>query len=147
MMSHDDITELVSRLRAIATETMKVLLTIVCCLLLVSQALGWMVPKCHHPLGIAVESSASFLPKTAAAILTTAATPLIALAEESDMEFEDLPPPYIPVIFGVGLLVGVGLLTGSLGNLLDEEASLGLQSGAKAKKEQERARSSYFKNK
>ena len=63
------------------------------------------------------------------------------------MEYAELPPPYVPVAFGLLLLVGVGALTGSLGNVLDEEASLGLQSGARAKKEQERARSSYFKNK
>jgi hypothetical protein len=41
----------------------------------------------------------------------------------------------------------VALLTGSLGNVMDEEASLGMQSGARAKKEIERSRSSYFKKK
>jgi hypothetical protein len=51
---------------------------------------------------------------------------------------------YIPAIFGVVLLAGVGVLTGSLGDVMDEEASLGLQSGARAKKEIERSRSSYF---
>lgn len=68
----------------------------------------------------------------------------IAMAAE-DIEYAELPPPYIPVAFGLLLLVGVGLLTGSLGNVMDEEASLGLQSGARAKKEIERSRSSYFK--
>jgi hypothetical protein len=52
---------------------------------------------------------------------------------------------YIPAIFGVVLLAGVGILTTSLGDVMDEEASLGLQSGARAKKEIERSRSSYFK--
>ena len=52
---------------------------------------------------------------------------------------------YIPAIFGVVLLAGVGILTSSLGDVMDEEASLGLQSGARAKKEIERSRSSYFK--
>ena len=75
-------------------------------------------------------------------------SPLVAMADDaSSMEYAELPPPYVPVAFGLLLLVGVGALTGSLGNVLDEEASLGLQSGARAKKEQERARSSYFKNK
>lgn len=52
---------------------------------------------------------------------------------------------YVPAIFGVVLLAGVGVLTSSLGNVMDEEASLGLQSGARAKKEIDRSRSSYFK--
>jgi hypothetical protein len=71
--------------------------------------------------------------------------PASALADE--YEVADLPPPYIPVIFGLGLLVGVGLLTGSLGDVIDDEAQLGMQSGARAKKEIERSRSSYFKKK
>ncbi|KAG7337225.1 hypothetical protein IV203_036293 [Nitzschia inconspicua] len=62
-----------------------------------------------------------------------------------DYELAELPPPYIPAIFGVVLLAGVGILTSSLGDVMDEEASLGLQSGARAKKEIERSRSSYFK--
>jgi len=74
------------------------------------------------------------------------ALPLVAFAAD-DVEYAELPPPYIPVAFGFALLVGVGLLTGSLGDVLDEEASLGLQSGARAKKEIERSRSSYFKKK
>ena len=69
------------------------------------------------------------------------------LADASEMELAELPPPYVPALFGVALLVGVGVLTGSLGNVMDEEASLGMQSGARAKKEIERSRSSYFKRK
>mmetsp|Transcript_12426 Transcript_12426/g.35336 ORF Transcript_12426/g.35336 Transcript_12426/m.35336 type:complete len:176 (-) Transcript_12426:2140-2667(-) len=65
------------------------------------------------------------------------------LAEE-EYEIAELPPPYVPALFGVLLLVGVGVLTTSLGNVMDEEASLGMQSGARAKKEIERSRSSYF---
>ena len=37
-------------------------------------------------------------------------------------EIAELPPPYVPALFGVALLVGVGLLTGSLGNVMDEES-------------------------
>ena len=62
-----------------------------------------------------------------------------------DIEVADLPSPYVPVLFGFALLGGVALLTGSLGDVMTEESSLGLQSGAKAKKEMERSRSSYFK--
>merc|ERR1740139_941728 len=70
-------------------------------------------------------------------------TPMVANAEV-ELEVTELPPPYIPVIFAILILGGVGWLTASLGNVLDEEASLGLQPGARAKKERERSRSSYF---
>jgi hypothetical protein len=56
-------------------------------------------------------------------------------------------PPYVPVLFGLLLVGGAGLLTSSLGNVIDEEALLGMQSGARAKKEIERNSSSYFKKK
>jgi hypothetical protein len=106
-----------------------------------------------------------------------------------ELVIEELPPPYVPALFGVLLLVGVGALTASLGNVMDEgkllnnsmmmmmmtrkvsklsrllyltlrsgeltlffvntfmttESQLGMQSGARAKKEIERSRSSYFK--
>jgi len=68
-------------------------------------------------------------------------------AAADDIEMADLPPPYVPVLFSVALLAGVALLTGSLGDVIDEEAGLGLQSGARAKKEIDRSRSSYFKKK
>mmetsp|Transcript_5251 Transcript_5251/g.7647 ORF Transcript_5251/g.7647 Transcript_5251/m.7647 type:complete len:100 (+) Transcript_5251:236-535(+) len=64
-----------------------------------------------------------------------------------DMEIAELPPPYVPIVFAVAILGGVGVLTSSLGDVYSEEASLGLMSGAKAKKEKERSRSSYFKKK
>jgi hypothetical protein len=115
--------------------------------------------------------------------LTT--TPLSAFAETvDDLEIVELPPVYVPILFAIGVLGGVGVLTASLGNVMDEgeyvlsiylcrmtivpdvsifcctlisrmvqssmsftstEASLGLQSGARAKKERDRSRSSYFK--
>jgi hypothetical protein len=62
-----------------------------------------------------------------------------------DYEVAELPPVYVPILFAIGILGGVGVLTASLGDVMDEEASLGLQSGARAKKERERSRSSYFK--
>ncbi|KAL3763996.1 hypothetical protein ACHAW5_007615 [Stephanodiscus triporus] len=78
------------------------------------------------------------------AVLTT--TPLASFAESVDnLEIAELPPVYVPIIFAIGVIGGVGVLTASLGNVMDEEASLGLQSGARAKKERDRSRSSYFK--
>merc|ERR1712157_72612 len=68
--------------------------------------------------------------------------PSVVLAQE--VEVADLPPPYIPVIFAFVLLGCVGILTNSLGDVISDEASLGNLSGAKAKKEMERSRSSYF---
>lgn len=90
-------------------------------------------PK-QHPL----------LASISAGLLST--LPLAALADD-DYELEELPPVWVPALFAVGLLLGVGVLTGSLGDVMDEEASLGLQSGARAKKDIERSRSSYFKKK
>lgn len=103
-------------------------------------------------------SPATTLIMKAAVVITTASPlllffPLVALAAEQQQvvqgEYEavGLPPPYVPALFGVALLGGVALLTGSLGNVMDEEALLGMQSGARAKKEIERSRSSYFKKK
>ena len=42
-----------------------------------------------------------------------------AMAGE-EIEMAELPPPWVPAIFAVVLLVGVGVLTGSLGNVIDE---------------------------
>ena len=64
-----------------------------------------------------------------------------------DLEIESLPPPYVPIIFAIVIIGGVGLLTSSLGDVMYDEASLGMQSGAQAKKERERSRASYFKKK
>lgn len=72
---------------------------------------------------------------------------LLEASAADDLIVSDLPSPWIPVVFGIVLIGGVGLLTSSLGNVIDEEAQLGMQSGARAKKEIERSRSSYFKKK
>jgi hypothetical protein len=42
-----------------------------------------------------------------------------AMAED-DFEIAELPPPFIPVLFGIVLIAGVGVLTASLGNVMDE---------------------------
>lgn len=63
------------------------------------------------------------------------------------MNVEDLPPPYIPVIFSLLLIAGVGVLTSSLGDVVGDEAQLGDRSGARAKKELEKGRSSFLRQK
>jgi hypothetical protein len=37
-----------------------------------------------------------------------------------EYEMAELPPPYVPAIFAVVLLAGIGVLTGSLGDVMDE---------------------------
>jgi len=39
---------------------------------------------------------------------------------EDEYELAELPPVWVPALFGVGLIAGVGLLTASLGNVMDE---------------------------
>lgn len=83
--------------------------------------------------------------KSAVVAAAIAFLPVGAAMAAEEIEIAELPPPYVPAIFGVVLLAGVGLLTSSLGNVYDEESSLGMQSGARAKKERDRSRSSYFR--
>lgn len=52
-------------------------------------------------------------------VLTT--TPLASFAESvDDLEIAELPPVYVPIIFAIGVIGGVGVLTASLGNVMDE---------------------------
>lgn len=41
-------------------------------------------------------------------------------AADDEVEMIELPPPYVPVIVAIGILVGVGLLTASLGDVMSE---------------------------
>ena len=51
--------------------------------------------------------------------LTT--TPLSAFAAELDeLELTELPPVYVPILFAIAIIGGVGVLTASLGNVMDE---------------------------
>ena len=52
----------------------------------------------------------------------TTTTPLSAFAAEAldELEIEELPPVYVPILFAIGVLGGVGVLTASLGNVMDE---------------------------
>ena len=55
--------------------------------------------------------------------LTT--TPFSAFAETADdLEIAELPPVYVPILFAIGVLGGVGVLTASLGNVMDEGEGL-----------------------
>lgn len=114
------------------------MMRLVICLLLTGCTYAFSPPL----VSAAAFSSSTSLPPIDN-ILATSSNLLLS----SEVEVAELPSPYVPVLFGLGLLAGVGLLTGSLGDVLDEEASLGLQSGARARKEIQRSRSSYFKNK
>jgi hypothetical protein len=103
-------------------------------------------PARHNVALEAATKKTSFGERTAAITAgLMSAQLLIQAAGASDLEVAELPPAYIPVGIGVLLLGGVGLLTSSLGDVMTEEASLGLQSGARAKKEMDRSKSSYFK--
>ena len=44
----------------------------------------------------------------------------VARGMAEDVEYAELPPPYVPAIFGVVLLAGVGFLTVSLGDVMQE---------------------------
>jgi hypothetical protein len=105
------------------------------------------MPRTHPWTSSAAESAAPIVASTLALWASVASAALASAASDEAVELAELPPPYIPAIFAVVLLGGVGWFTASLGNVMDEEASLGLQSGAKAKKDMERSRSSYFKKK
>lgn len=48
-----------------------------------------------------------------------------------DLELAELPPPYVPALFGVVLLAGVGVLTASLGDVMEEGTFFPVGSRAK----------------
>ena len=58
----------------------------------------------------------------------SAAVPAAALAAVEDgVELAELPPPIVPIIFAIGLIVGVGLLTSSLGDVYSEGTNTKLE--------------------
>ncbi len=46
----------------------------------------------------------------------------MAAAAADDVEIAELPPVYVPILFAIGVLGGVGVLTASLGDVMDEGA-------------------------
>jgi len=60
---------------------------------------------------------------TGCTAFATTCTPLSAFAAE-ELEIESLPPVYVPILFAIGVLGGVGVLTASLGNVMDEGMSI-----------------------
>lgn len=57
----------------------------------------------------------------------------------------DLPPIWVPLAVGAVLTVGIALLQGSLGDVMNDEAKLGSLSGARAAKQSARDRSMFKK--
>lgn len=57
----------------------------------------------------------------------------------------DLPPMWVPLAVGAVLTVGISLLQGSLGDVMNDEAKLGNLSGARAAKQSARDRSMFKK--
>eukprot|EP00554_Chaetoceros_debilis_P015106 CAMPEP_0194119234 /NCGR_PEP_ID=MMETSP0150-20130528/38516_1 /TAXON_ID=122233 /ORGANISM="Chaetoceros debilis, Strain MM31A-1" /LENGTH=136 /DNA_ID=CAMNT_0038810867 /DNA_START=50 /DNA_END=460 /DNA_ORIENTATION=- len=93
----------------------------------------------------ALSSTSATLSAAAIGVMTSNPSTAVAYETMEDLEIAELPPVWVPILFAIVIIGGVGLLTFSLGDVMNEEASLGLMSGAKAKKEKERSRSSYFK--
>ena len=65
--------------------------------------------------------------------------------KDGRMDMSTMPDPAVPVLFTFAIIVGVGVLQLSLGDVYAEEADLGISSGINAKKEMERRSKSYFK--
>lgn len=57
----------------------------------------------------------------------------------------DLPPVWVPLALGAVLTVGISLLQGSLGDVMNDEAKLGSLSGARAAKQSARDRNMFKK--
>lgn len=58
--------------------------------------------------------------KVAAAASLGAFFQVGAVLAAEELEIAELPPPYVPVLFGVLLIAGVGVLTSSLGDVYTE---------------------------
>jgi hypothetical protein len=63
---------------------------------------------------------------TLAETTDTQIIPLESINVEDAVEIADLPPPYVPLLIAALILVGVGLLTGSLGDVYSEGKEMGL---------------------
>lgn len=64
----------------------------------------------NNPLAGAVASSLASIPLLYPSIVSAA----------DDYEVVELPPVYVPILFAIGIIGGVGVLTASLGDVMDE---------------------------
>lgn len=60
------------------------------------------------------------LTSTLAGVSTGLLACITKVMAEDDYEIAELPPVYVPALFGLVLVAGVGVLTASLGNVMDE---------------------------
>lgn len=103
---------------------MKKIATIVLLALSAQSVLGFTSPNSpirSTPLAQTLDETASCNHLASVAGFVTGAVGVIGQVVAADeYELAELPPPYVPAIFGLVLLVGVGVLTSSLGNVMDE---------------------------
>mgnify|MGYP000019772874 CR=1 FL=1 len=111
---------------------MKKILSILLLALSAQNVLGFTGPNSpirSTPISQALDETTDLASKHLASVggFVTGAVGVIGQAVAADeYELGELPPPYVPAIFGLVLLVGVGFLTSSLGNVMDEGESFGL---------------------
>jgi hypothetical protein len=73
-----------------------------------------------HSLVDVLSEKRGFLASSAGGLVMGLCSFVAAGMASDDYEIAELPPVYVPVIFGVFLIAGVGVLTASLGNVMDE---------------------------
>mmetsp|Transcript_10049 Transcript_10049/g.15120 ORF Transcript_10049/g.15120 Transcript_10049/m.15120 type:complete len:136 (+) Transcript_10049:64-471(+) len=76
--------------------------------------------------------------------------PILILTETLDVAENSmrnkLPPAWLPICLAIALFIGISIQQLSLGDVMDDEAKLGMMSGARAAKKSARNRN-MFKNK
>lgn len=102
---------------------MKQILSVLLLALSAQNVLGFTGPNSpirNTPLAQEATDLASKHIASAAGFVTGAVGVIGQVVAADEYELAELPPPYVPAIFGLVLLVGVGVLTSSLGNVMDE---------------------------
>ena len=102
---------------------MQQILSILLLALSAQNVLGFTGPNSpirNTPLAQEATDLASKHIASAAGFVTGAVGVIGQVVAADEYELAELPPPYVPAIFGLVLLVGVGVLTSSLGNVMDE---------------------------
>ena len=78
------------------------------------------------PTQVSIERSADeprpILPSVAGIVtaFVSAVGPALAATNSDDLEIAELPPVYVPILFAIFIIGGVGLLTGSLGDVMND---------------------------